>query len=100
MGASLLGLPAGMAQHSDIARSAIMTNAATDRPNGVNGAGTSNGTQTNDFEKDSLMPPPKYPVGRGSNVMPADGNRRASKDGVGAALSDTPMPTAPSSPQM
>ena len=91
-----------MAQHSDIARSAIMTSAASDKPDGVtsNGAGTSNGTQANDFEKDSLMPPPQYPAGRGTNVMPADGNRRASKDGVGAALTDTPMPTAPSSPQM
>ena len=87
-----------MAQHSDIARSAIMTSAASDKPDGVtsNGADTSNGTQANDFEKDSLMPPAQYPAGRGSNVS----NRRASKDGVGAALSDTPMPTAPSSPQM
>ena len=89
MGASLLS--AGMAQHSDIARSAIMTSAASDKANGV-----SNGTQANDFEKDSLMPPAQYPAGRGSNVS----NRRASKDGVGAALTDTPMPTAPSSPQM
>lgn len=64
-----------MAQHSDIARSAIMSSAAT--PENSPGLNT-------------------HPA----SVMPADANRRNSKDGVGIALSDTPMSTAPSSPQM
>lgn len=72
-----------MAQHSDIARSAIMSSVATpENSPGLNAH------------------PAQSPAGHSANVMPADANRRNSKDGVGIALSDTPMSTAPSSPQM
>lgn len=103
---------AGMAQHSGIARSAIMTNAAAPEPsrstenNKPNGSASSesgvNGASHGPDNKDAtLMPPPKYPAGRASNTgLPSEHNRRASKDGVGVALSDTPMSTAPSSPQV
>lgn len=104
-----------MAQHSNIARSAIMSNAATpesstpgpgfngNSPNGHgtgNGNGNGHGSQNAGNKDASLVPPSRNPAGRPNNVMPSDTNRRNSKDGVGIALSDTPMSTAPSSPQM
>ncbi|PLB45397.1 bifunctional 6-phosphofructo-2-kinase/fructose-2,6-bisphosphate 2-phosphatase [Aspergillus steynii IBT 23096] len=89
-----------MAQHTDIARSAIMTSAAhPDLSQHRNGASSSNGTVRPGPGKDStLMPPAKTLVGRAlGNELHADAHR-ASKDGVGCALSDTPISTAPSSP--
>lgn len=83
-----------------------MTNAAApdssrsgDKANGVNGHSPSNSNGSAGTDASSLMPPPKNSAGRSSNVMPTD-TRRASKDGVGIPLSDTPMSTAPSSPQI
>lgn len=84
-----------MAQHSDIARSAIMSSVAT--PDNSPGLNAHPASSTKDA---SLVPPAQYPAGHPANVMPADAHRRNSKDGVGIALSDTPMSTAPSSPQM
>ncbi|OOF89939.1 hypothetical protein ASPCADRAFT_212373 [Aspergillus carbonarius ITEM 5010] len=50
----------------------------------------------------NLMPPPKSLVGRAlGNELHSDAHRgsQAPKDGVGFALTDTPVSTAPSSPQ-
>lgn len=96
-----------MAQHSDIARTAIMTNATipdlTPLNNDMDGNGISpndSGSQSPTTKDATLAPPPRNPAGRGNNVMPADATRRGSKDGVGIPLSDTPQSTAPSSPQL
>ncbi|KAK1145442.1 6-phosphofructo-2-kinase [Aspergillus melleus] len=68
-----------------------------------NGASSSNGSVRPGAGKDAtLMPPAKTLVGRAlGNELHADAHRgsHASKDGVGCALSDTPISTAPSSPQ-
>ncbi|KAL4911989.1 6-phosphofructo-2-kinase-domain-containing protein [Aspergillus aurantiobrunneus] len=92
-----------MAQHTDIARSAIMTCASSpDHRHSakMNGA-TSNGKPKP--EKDAtLMPPTKTVAGRAlGNDLHSDSHRKsqASRDGVGFALTDTPISTAPSSPQ-
>ncbi|KAF9887652.1 hypothetical protein FE257_009745 [Aspergillus nanangensis] len=86
-------------QHTSIARSA-MTSAANsdalyDRSNGL--------ASKPALGKDaSLMPPPKTLVGRAlGNELHSDGHKgsQTSKDGVGFALTDTPVSTAPSSPQ-
>lgn len=93
-----------MVQHSNIARSAIMTFANSadssheNRPNGV-----SNGTGTGTPGRDPSQMAQKTVVGRalGSDLH-SDAHRpsQASKDGVGCALTDTPISTAPPSPQM
>ncbi|KAJ5619614.1 hypothetical protein N7510_003598 [Penicillium lagena] len=95
-----------MAQHSNIARSA-MTSATSDpdqrsnknqRPYGVSSNGPSPGN-----DGTSLMPPPKTVVGRAlGNDLHSDAHKTqlATKGGVGAALSDTPVSTAPPSPQI
>ncbi|KAA8647487.1 hypothetical protein EYZ11_004390 [Aspergillus tanneri] len=61
----------------------------------------SSGSFRPDLGKDStLMPPPKTMVGRAlGNELHADVHRGSQKDGVGSALTDTPISTAPSSPQ-
>lgn len=49
------------------------------------------------------MPPPKTVVGRAlGNELHSDGHKQlqAPKGGVGTALTDTPISTAPPSPQM
>ncbi|KAL4898389.1 6-phosphofructo-2-kinase 1 [Aspergillus ambiguus] len=90
-----------MAQHTGIARSAIMTSADSlhERPNGL----TSNPAPRSGLGKDAgLMPPPKSLVGRAlGNELQSDAHKgsQASQDGVGFALTDTPDSTAPSSPQ-
>ncbi|KAL3442643.1 hypothetical protein BJX65DRAFT_216310 [Aspergillus insuetus] len=82
-----------MAQHSDIARSAISNrNTATMNGNMANGKPGSGKDST-------LMPPPKTVAGRALANEHSDGHRKASRDGVGFALTDTPISTAPSSPQ-
>ncbi|PKX94557.1 6-phosphofructo-2-kinase PFK26 [Aspergillus novofumigatus IBT 16806] len=93
-------------QHSDIARSAIMTSASSPeyQRNGV----TSNrnnpaGSNKNRTGKDASLMPPKTLVGRAlGNELHSDAHKgsRASKDGVGFALTDTPISTAPPSPQI
>lgn len=83
-----------MAQHSSIARSAIISNAAS--PDSHNQNSSPNGTSNGSHEKDANSLPPKSVVGR---ALHPDAHR-ASKDGVGKALTDTPTPTAPPSPQM
>ncbi|KAJ5105192.1 hypothetical protein NUU61_002539 [Penicillium alfredii] len=98
-----------MAQHSNIARSALMTSAASpdpstldqrsnnNQPNGVSSNGPSDGSG----KEGSLMPPPKTVVGRAlGNDLHSDKSSQLHKGGVGAALTDTPISTAPPSPQI
>lgn len=72
----------------------------TDSPDGV----SLNGSSRPGIGKDAtLMPPAKTLVGRAlGNDLHSDAHRgsQASKDGVGFALTDTPVSTAPSSPQL
>lgn len=101
---------AGMSQqHTNIARSAIMTSASTpdslqNRVPDSSDGGSSNGCSRPGIGKDAnLMPPAKTLVGRAlGNDLHSDAHRgsQASKDGVGFALTDTPISTAPSSPQL
>lgn len=102
----------GMAQHSDIARSAIMSSATSDpaalgdqrnmnhRPNAISSKGAGLGSGK---EGATLIPPPKTVVGRAlGNDLHSDAHKasQAPKGGVGTALADTPISTAPPSPQM
>lgn len=60
-------------------------------------------TQIQDSGKDGAYMPPKTVVGRAlGNDLHSDAHKalQAPKGGVGTALSDTPISTAPSSPQM
>ncbi|PWY78439.1 bifunctional 6-phosphofructo-2-kinase/fructose-2,6-bisphosphate 2-phosphatase [Aspergillus sclerotioniger CBS 115572] len=92
-----------MSQHTDIARSAIMTCASI--PEHQRGAsGKTNGavSHSGPGKEANLMPPPKTLVGRAlGNELHSDAHKgsQAPKDGVGFALTDTPVSTAPSSPQ-
>jgi 6-phosphofructo-2-kinase len=101
-----------MAQHSTIARSAIMTSATSpdltslgdqrimnQRSNDISSHGASLGSG----KEGALMPPPKTVVGRAlGNDLHSDAHRTSQppKGGVGTALTDTPISTAPPSPQM
>lgn len=94
-----------MAQHTGIARSAIMTNASSPDHSRNRNPGNTNGNMSNDkpkAEKDAnLMPPPKTVAGRAlGNELHSDSSHKESKDGVGMALTDTPISTAPTSPQL
>ncbi|KAE8146144.1 6-phosphofructo-2-kinase 1 [Aspergillus avenaceus] len=96
-----------MSQHTNIARSAIMSSAATPESSQKHKAegpdGVSSGNSKPNVGKDAnLMPPAKTLVGRAlGNDLHSDAHRgsQTSKDGVGFALTDTPVSTAPSSPQ-
>ncbi|KAI9374582.1 6-phosphofructo-2-kinase-domain-containing protein [Aspergillus egyptiacus] len=96
-----------MAQHTDIARSAIVTSASSPDNSRVRDAAKPNGKMSSSGKpaggKDAnLMPPPKTVAARAlGNELHSDAHRKsqASRDGVGIALTDTPMSTAPSSPQ-
>lgn len=86
-----------MVQHSDIAKSAMAQSSSGEsspreqqQPNGVSANGTPG--------KDATLMPQKTVVGRalGDSHKPL----QATKDGVGFTLSDTPISTAPPSPQM
>ncbi|KAJ5710664.1 hypothetical protein N7488_004820 [Penicillium malachiteum] len=101
-----------MAQHSDIARSAIISSATSPNPatmgdqrnmnprsNGV----SSNGNGIGSGKEGALIPPPKTVVGRAlGNDLHSDVHKasQAPKGGVGTALTDTPISTAPPSPQI
>ncbi|PYH89743.1 6-phosphofructo-2-kinase 1 [Aspergillus ellipticus CBS 707.79] len=92
-----------MSQHTDIARSAIMTCAS--HPEHQRGAAKIPGSHSGSGAgKDAgLMPPPKTMVGRAlGNELHSDAHKgsQAPKDGVGFALTDTPVSTAPSSPHL
>ncbi|PYH42610.1 6-phosphofructo-2-kinase PFK26 [Aspergillus saccharolyticus JOP 1030-1] len=91
-----------MSQHTDIARSAIMTCASTPEHK-RDGKSTGIPSQSGTGKDATLMPPPKSLVGRalGNELHSSDAHKgsQASKDGVGFALTDTPVSTAPSSPQ-
>lgn len=132
-----------MAQHSDIARSAIMTcmssssssssefpsspsssrdyaliknngvlnntRSGVENHNDVNGVNGNNGNSNNDNVNNNtagrdttLMPPPKTVIGRalGSNGHSEVHKAPSTTNGVGKALTDTPISTAPPSPQM
>lgn len=87
-----------MAQ-SSIARSAMLTSATTTPQSEVDGLG-SEGKEGRDA---SLMPPPKTVVQRAlGNDLHSDSHKfsQPPKGGVGTALTDTPVSTAPPSPQM
>ncbi|KAL2863555.1 6-phosphofructo-2-kinase PFK26 [Aspergillus lucknowensis] len=95
-----------MAQLTDIARSAIMTSAASPEHSRNRNSARLNGNMSNGkpgHGKDAtLMPPLKTVAGRAlGNDLHSDAHRKlqASRDGVGFALTDTPISTAPSSPQ-
>lgn len=102
---TILSARTGMVQHSNIARSAMTFANSADsshenRPNGVsNGTGTGISTPG----RDPSQMAQKTVVGRalGSDLH-SDAHRpsQASKNGVGCALTDTPISTAPPSPQM
>ncbi|KAJ5928068.1 6-phosphofructo-2-kinase 1 [Penicillium verhagenii] len=100
-----------MAQHSDIARSAIMSSATSDpavlgdqrimnqRPNGISSTGAGLGSG----KEGATLTPPKTVVGRAlGNDLHSDAHKasQAPKGGVGTALTDTPISTAPPSPQI
>lgn len=92
-----------MAQHSSIARSA-MTSAISpetgDQRNIIKPNGTSNGSGSG---KEGALMPPKTVVNRAlGNDLHSDSHKSSlpPKGGVGAALTDTPVSTAPPSPQM
>jgi 6-phosphofructo-2-kinase len=94
-------------QHSDIARSAIMTSASSPerQRNGVTSNGNNNHASPNKLGngKDASLMPPKTIVGRAlGNEVHSDSHKgsHVSKNGVGFALTDTPISTAPPSPQM
>ncbi|EHY61305.1 6-phosphofructo-2-kinase [Exophiala dermatitidis] len=89
-------------QYSDLARTAIMTNASSS-PNpeaqqSMNNVATSN--------QPGLMPPPKTPFGRASSnlgpskAQPQPQPQPANNTAMGIALTDTPAPSAPGSPQI
>lgn len=82
-------------QYSDLARAAIMTNASTNSSNPELESLVNHGAN-----HPTLMPPPKTAFGRApSNLAP---NRQPphSANAMGQALTDTPAPSAPTSPQM
>ncbi|OJJ72999.1 hypothetical protein ASPBRDRAFT_123150 [Aspergillus brasiliensis CBS 101740] len=90
-----------MSQHTDIARSAIMTCASAPDHQRAGASGKPNGSHSGPGKDANLMPPPKSLVGRAlGNELHSDSHKgsQASKDGVGFALTDTPISTAPSSP--
>ena len=74
-------------QHSEIAKTAIM-NVATPAADGWQAL------EKIDLGKSSLAPPSRAANGRACDGEAGD------KDGVGAALTDTPASTAPNSPRM
>jgi len=88
-------------QFSDLARVAIMTSA-----NSSPASETELPHTDHDAHKDSsLMPPTKTGFGRTPNphvnsMKPFHPLPQQSHGGVGIALTDTPLPTAPNSPQM
>lgn len=109
-------------QHSKMAKSAIISNASCDPNDNININSNSNqhlhnsddsDTSTqNTKKKKTLMPPSsKTVVGRAlgselyrdeniSKSLKQSSSSSSSDHGVGSALTDTPIPTAPGSPQM
>ncbi|KAJ5576381.1 Bifunctional 6-phosphofructo-2-kinase/fructose-2 6-bisphosphate 2-phosphatase [Penicillium sp. DV-2018c] len=100
-----------MEQHSNIARSAMTSAAASpglaardqrddiNRPNGV----PSNGNGSGSGKEGTPMRPPKTVVNRAlGNDLHSDSHKSSlpPKGGVGTALTDTPISTAPPSPQI
>ncbi|KAJ5345502.1 Bifunctional 6-phosphofructo-2-kinase/fructose-2 6-bisphosphate 2-phosphatase [Penicillium brevicompactum] len=88
-----------MAQHSNIARSAILTSASQpehqEQRNNIN-EGANSG-------KEGALMPPKTVVNRAlGNDLHSDSHKSSQppKGGVGTALTDTPVSTAPPSPQI
>lgn len=98
----------GMAQHSNIARSAIMSNATNPSPSHDTASATSNGIpptgqpRPDGAHDSSPMAPSKTVAGRalGNELHSENLKPPAANEGVGIALTDTPVSTAPSSPQM
>ncbi|PWY65301.1 bifunctional 6-phosphofructo-2-kinase/fructose-2,6-bisphosphate 2-phosphatase [Aspergillus heteromorphus CBS 117.55] len=90
-------------QHTDIARSAIMTCASLpEHQRGASAKPHGSHSSSGAGRDANLMPPPKTLVGRAlGNELHSDVHKgsQAPKDGVGFALTDTPVSTAPSSPQ-
>ncbi|KAI9878782.1 MAG: hypothetical protein M1830_010523 [Pleopsidium flavum] len=92
-------------QHSIFAKTAIMSNVATPQTDGHQAS------ETHEAVRSSLAPPSRTAsirasAGEGKNSLEnATGNggnalHGQSKDGVGAALTDTPATTAPNSPRI
>ncbi|KAJ5836104.1 Bifunctional 6-phosphofructo-2-kinase/fructose-2 6-bisphosphate 2-phosphatase [Penicillium robsamsonii] len=90
-----------MAQHSSIARSAMTSATETgDQRNNINPNGTSNGSGSG---KEGALMPPKTVVNRAlGNDLHSDSHKSSLplKGGIGTALTDTPVSTAPPSPQI
>ena len=76
-------------QYSDLARVAIMTNASSTSYDGE--------SLNHAAYHSSLMPPSKTVFGRSGNVPT---NKLPPTNAMGRALTDTPAPSAPTSPQM
>ncbi|KAI9924541.1 hypothetical protein AWENTII_009626 [Aspergillus wentii] len=77
--------------------------ASANASNGVTSNGVNNKHNDNPGKDASLKPPPKTVVGRAlGNDLHSDAHKgsQVSKDGVGFALTDTPISTAPPSPQI
>ena len=93
-----------MAQHSNIARSAIRMSAtspdgAGDQGNNIrpNAVSTGNGSGSG---KEGALLPPKTVVNRALGNDLHSESSQPPKGGVGNTLADTPVSTAPPSPQM
>ncbi|OQE46798.1 hypothetical protein PENCOP_c001G05434 [Penicillium coprophilum] len=90
-----------MAQHSSIARSAMTSASETgDQRNNIKPNGASNGSGSG---KEGVLMPPKTVVNRAlGNDLHSDSHKSSlpPKGGVGTALTDTPVSTAPPSPQI
>ncbi|KAJ5317247.1 hypothetical protein N7508_001755 [Penicillium antarcticum] len=93
-----------MAQHSNIARSAIMMSATSPdvgdqknntRPNGATSTGNGSGSG-----KEGALLPPKTVVNRALGNDLHSESSQPPKGGVGNTLADTPVSTAPPSPQI
>ncbi|CAG8175229.1 unnamed protein product [Penicillium salamii] len=88
-----------MAQHSNIARSAILTSATSPEQR----ADQRNMNGGSESGKEGTLMPPKTVVNRAlGNDLHSDSHKSSQppKGGVGTALTDTPVSTAPPSPQI
>ena len=84
-------------QYSDLARTALMSSltSSSNSPNSEPDLSHGESTSSQSF----LPPPPKPSHLRGLSAG-INKDRLMPHNGVGAALTDTPLPSAPASPQM
>ncbi len=96
-------------QYSDLARAAIMSSASSTNSSPSSELELPSHEHEHPLRVSSLMPPPKSSLGRTANttnphptasMKPFHPLPLQPFGGVGTALTDTPAPTAPNSPQM